>query len=219
MRCSSFQNITGGSLQVPCAPEKGAQNVLPSPLGTGSSPLGSGTWPVCGFIALRGPRGSWPLPKFLHQWPPWDQKITGWGPWGPGPLPRPPGWLRLPSYSPRRKVSELGWSSFSAPWVPSSGLMPSRFLLSCRCQVIPADGVWPSIPAATCLRRAACLHPGGRLHGQLVLHGALGRRACLVLFGKRLAMASKGLRTATCASRTSASSLFLWHRRSLLFSS
>lgn len=51
----------------------------------------------------------------------------------------------------------------STPCVPSSGPMPSPFLLSCRCQVIPADGVWPSIPAATCLRRAACRHLDGRI--------------------------------------------------------
>ena len=141
-----------GHCRFPVPPNKGHKTCFLPPRGTGISPLGSGTRPVCGCIALRGRRGSWPLPKFPHQWPAWDQRITGWG---PGPLPRPPGGLRLPPSSPRRRVSELrrrvselrrrvselrrssfaapGAASGSTPWVPSSGPMPSRLLLSCRC--------------------------------------------------------------------------------------
>lgn len=50
----------------------------------------------------------------------------------------------------------------SVPCVPHQ-VQCLRFLLSCRCQVIPADGVWPSIPAAACSRRAARRHLGGRI--------------------------------------------------------
>ena len=119
---------------------------------------------------------------------------------GPGPLPRPPGGLRLPPSSPRQRESlrtspKLLRSSRCCFWVNSlSSLVRSNAfafaselpMLNCssRRRVV--------VRSRRDSSRSACPHPVDGSHGEHVPLGAQGRRARLVLSGKAAGLGLKG---------------------------